>query len=386
MVYLDYNASTPVDQRVLPAVVDAHQAYANPASVHHGAGQEAGELVEEARSRVAALVSRPSQDVVFSSGATEAAALGLVGVLVGAVTRKNVVVGATEHKAILAAAELGARLSGGEARIAPVDENGVVNLARLNELVDDSVAVVAVMAANNETGVLGPVSEVVELTRNAGALSFVDVTQLAGKGQLEETARCADLMVMSSHKVYGPKGAGALIASRSVQKAIVPIASGGGQERGLRGGTHNTPSLVGFGLAAELAMKEQADDSARIGELATELLHDLQTRLDGVSVNGGQVERLPNTLNLQFAGADAEAVMTSMPAIHVSAGSACQSAVPMPSHVLLAMGRSGTAASESLRISLGRPTTRDEIKLAADAIVDSVNRVRDLTADGEKRA
>jgi len=385
MVYLDYNASTPVDQRVLPAVMEAHLAYANPASGYHSPGQVAAELVEEARSRVATLAARPTQDVIFTSGATEAAVLGLVGAVLGASGKPNVVVGATEHKAVSAAAELGARLSGGEVRTVRVNTSGVVDLMHLERLVDDSVALVAVMAANNETGVLNPVAEVAEVARTAGALSFIDATQLVGKGDLEVATRSADVMVMSSHKIYGPKGAGALIASRSVQKSLVPIASGGGQERGLRGGTHNTPSIVGFGLAAELAGKEQVDDVARIGQLASELLDDLQARLTGVTVNCGGAARLSNTLNLRFEGADAEAVMTSMPSVQVSAGSACQSAVPMPSHVLLAMGMSGTAASESLRISLGRPTTREEIKIAGDAIVEAVTRVRELTREEETR-
>lgn len=379
MVYLDYNASTPVDQRVLPSLAETHEAFGNPASAHHSAGQAAAELVEEARSRIASLVGRPAQDVVFTSGATEAAVLGLLGIMLGAQGRPNIVVSSTEHKAIVAAAELGARLSGGDVRTVGVDADGLIDLTRLDHLVDDSVAVVAVMAANNETGVVAPISSVAAIAQESGALSFVDATQLVGKGSLDEAIKAADVMVCSSHKIYGPKGAGALIASRSTQKAIVPIASGGGQERGLRGGTHNTPSIVGFGLAAELVMKEQSDDALRIGQLATQLLDEIRSRVSGVHVNGASAERLSNTLNLRFVGADAEAVMTSMPDILVSAGSACQSAVPTPSHVLLAMGMSGTEASESLRISLGRPTTEDEIRIAASSIAAAVSRVRELT-------
>ena len=381
MVYLDYNASTPVDQRVLPALAEAHKAFGNPASLHHSAGQAAGELVEEARSRLAALVNRPTQDVIFTSGATEAAVLGLLGVMLGAPERPNIVVSTTEHKAIVAAAELGARLSGGEVRHAPVDDDGVVDLEHLANIVDNSVAVVAVMAANNETGVIAPVSEVAPIARRHGSLNFVDATQLVGKYPIKQAVEAADLMVCSSHKIYGPKGAGALIADRQVQKMIVPIASGGGQERGLRGGTQNTPSIVGFGLASELAMKEQASDTARIGQLANELLTALTSQVGDLEVNGGKSERLSNTLNLRFVGADAEAVMTSMPDVLVSAGSACQSAVPSPSHVLRAMGMSAAEASESLRISLGRPTTREEVKSAARSIAAAVTRVRELTSD-----
>jgi cysteine desulfurase len=381
MVYLDYNASTPVDQRVLPAMADANEVFGNAASAHHSAGQAAAELIEEARSRVAFLVARPTQDVIFTSGASEAAVIGLVGAMLGANDRPNVVVSTTDHKAIIAAAELGARLTGGEVRHAGVADNGVIDISSLEELVDDSVSVVAVMAANNETGVMAPTVTVAEIAERSGSLNFVDITQLVGKGSLGEAAKCADVMVCSSHKVYGPKGTGALIAGRRIQKAIVPIMSGGGQERGIRGGTHNTPAIVGFGLAAELAHKEEASDTVRIGNLAGELLATLKRELPDVTVNGEGVKRLSNTLNLRFAGADAEAVMASMPDILVSSGSACQSASPSPSHVLLAMGMSGVAASESLRISLGRPTTTEEVRVAAGAIVDAVSRVRELTAE-----
>lgn len=380
MVYLDYNASTPIDQRLLPTLVELFQAFGNPASTHHRAGQAAAELVEEARNRVAALLARRARDVVFTSGATEAAVIGIVGVMLGCGDRPNVVVSRTEHKAIIAAAELGARLSGGEVRWAPVDKRGVVELSRLDDLLDDSVSVVAVMAANNETGVMGPVTEVADIAERSGALTFVDVTQLIGKGALGDAMACADIAICSSHKIYGPKGAGALIADRRVQKALVPISSGGGQERGIRGGTQNTVAIAGFGLAAELVEKDHLGDAARAGQLADRLLATLQRRLADVHVNGAGAQRLSNTLNLRFVGADAEAVMASMPEICVSSGSACQSASPIPSHVLLAMGMSRTEAAESLRISLGRPTTSDEIDVAAGAIADAVSRVRGMTA------
>lgn len=381
MVYLDYNASTPVDQRILPAMVEACAAFGNPSSAHHVAGQQAAELIEEARSRVSTLVARPAQDVVFTSGATEASVLAMLGVMLGARDRPNIVVSATEHKAVLAAAEVATRLSGGQVRAARVDANGVVDTHHLSHLIDDSVAMVAIMAANNETGVVGLIRDAVSLAEEVGALSFVDVTQLLGKASFDRVVPAADIMVCSSHKIYGPKGAGALVADRHTQKSIVPIASGGGQERGLRGGTQNTAAIVGFGLAAGLALKEQPSDTARIGNLAASLLSSLRARLPDIEVNGEGASRLTNTLNLRFEGADAEAVMASMPNILASAGSACQSAIPTPSHVLLAMGLSSKAASESLRISLGRPTTERDIQEAADSIVDAVSRVRELTSD-----
>lgn len=378
MVYLDYNAATPVDQRILPAIAEAQGAFGNPSSAHHVEGKRAAELVEEARSRVGTLLERSPQDVVFTSGATEATVLAILGVMLGAGSRPNIVVSTTEHKAVLAAAEVGARLSGGQVRMVSVDHSGVVDCDHLERLVDDSVALVAVMAANNETGVLGPVADVTELARDVGALSFVDATQLLGKGVVGDAVVHADIVVCSSHKIYGPKGAGALVADRHTQKSIIPIASGGGQERGIRGGTQNTPAIVGFGLAAELATKEQSADTSRLSRLSTFLLDMVTQGLSDIEMNGSAAERLSNTLNLRFIGADAEAVMTSMPNVLVSAGSACQSAVPTPSHVLLAMGLSGTAASESLRMSLGRPTTEQDVEEAGRSIVDAVTRVRDL--------
>ena len=381
MVYLDYNASTPVDVRVYQAMDEVQHRFGNPASGHHSAGRAAGELIDEARGRVGRMLGRAMHEVIFTSGATEAAVLGILGAMLKPRGRPNIVIASTEHKAIVAAAELGARLSGGEVRVASVDEHGLVSLEHLDRLVDDSVAVVAVMAANNETGVVAPVAEVATIAERAGALSFVDATQMVGKGPIDGVGKCADLMVFSSHKIYGPKGAGALVATRQVQKELVPIVAGGGQERGLRGGTQNTPAIVGFALAAELAMKEQAGDATRIGQLASELLNEIEARISDVQLNGGRVERLSNTLNLRFVGADAEAVMAWMPDVLVSAGSACQSAVSTPSHVLTAMGMSEVAASESLRISLGRPTTSEEVRAAASAIVDAVTRVRELASE-----
>ena len=379
MVYLDYNASTPVDQRVMPAIVAASEEFGNPASTHHPRGQAAAEIIEESRTRIARLVGRPSQDVVLASGASEAATIGVVGAMLGAKDRPNVVVGATEHKAIQAAAELGAKLAGGQVRVARVDRVGVIDLDYLEGLLDESVAIVAVMAANNETGVVAPCAAVSSAADRVGALRFVDITQLVGKGSVVEVQEHADLMVCSSHKIYGPKGAGALIASRHIQRCITPLFSGGGQERGLRGGTENTPGIAGFGIAAEIAEKEQVSDATRLSRLATDLLNGLREKLRGVELNSDNAERLSNTLNLRFVDADAEAVMASMPEIMVSTGSACQASVPMQSHVLLAMGMENKQASESLRISLGRPTTEEEISTAIQQIASAVTRVRDLT-------
>lgn len=381
MLYLDFNASTPIDPRVLPTMQEAQEEFGNPASAHHARGQAAAEIIEEARTRIGRIVGRQSQEVVLTSGATEAALIGLVGSMLGSEGRPDVVVGATEHKAVFAAASLGARLTGGRVKVAPVDRWGLIDLDRLNDLVDDSVGVVAVMAANNETGVISSAEPIKELCEREGVLLFVDLTQLLGKGDPTAFQNAADIMVCSSHKIYGPKGAGALIASRQVQRRMVPLMAGGGQERGLRGGTPNTVGIAGFGSAAELAEKEHSSDSSRLSRLAAELLRGLKARVSGVTLNTGSADRLSNTLSLRFAGADAESVMALMPDVMVSAGSACQSAVPTQSHVLLAMGLSDIEASESVRISLGRTTAEEDITAAIDRIAGAVNRVHELARD-----
>lgn len=383
MIYLDYNASTPVDPCVASMMQDAAHIYANPSSTHHAPGQLAAELVEHARHRLAAAVHRTPREIVFTAGASEAAAVGILGTMLGDPRRPNAVIAATEHKAIAQAAEVGARLSGGEVRIASVDRSGLLDLSHLAELVDDSVSIVAVMAANNETGVIGPTEQASFIARNRGARFFSDITQLLGKGDTAGVSAYADLMVCSSHKLYGPKGAGALVTSRHIQGALFPILGGGGQEFGLRGGTSNAPAIAGFGFAAELATERLPDTVSRLSRLRDQLWDGLRG-LGAIEVNGGDAPRVCNTLNVRLMGADAEAVMASMPDVAVSSGSACQSAVPTPSHVLLAMGRSTTEAGESLRLSIGTPTTETDIQASIAKISAAALRVRELTRDPER--
>lgn len=384
MIYLDYNASTPVDPQVKAIMQQASDLFSNPSSTQHVGGQRAGEVIEEARHQVAASLNRTSRDVVFTSGASEAATIGILGAMLGSRHRPNVVIAATEHKAIAHAATVGARLTGGEVRVAPVDRSGVVDLSQLADIVDSSVSVVALMAANNETGVIGPTAEASILAHDHDALFFCDVTQLLGKAPADEVSSHADLMVCSSHKLYGPKGAGALIASRHVQKDLFPVLGGGGQEFGLRGGTQNTVALAGFGFAAQLATERLSDTTQRLAALRNELLAGLEQCVGRIEVNGRDAPLVCNTLNIRIVGADSEAVMSSMPDVAASAGSACQAAVPTPSHVLLAMGRTSIEAAESLRLSVGTPTTQVEIQNSIDKISGAALRVRELTSDSER--
>lgn len=381
MTYLDYNASTPVDPRVLEAMVDAlTRLPGNPSSIQHRPGQEAAEAIEQARERVGELMDASPSEVVFTSGASEALTLATLGVVLGSPSRPNILVAATEHKATIAAAELASRLSGGEVGVVPVTSSGVVDLDALGDLLGPDVGLVSVMHANNETGVVNPVSEVARLAHEHGALFLCDVTQSVSKVPVSMAGLGADIAAFSSHKLYGPKGAGALVASRHVQKALVPIFPGGGQERGLRGGTQDTASIVGFGVACALASAEQEGDSAHMSSLMGTFLASLDATAADAVVVGAAHGRIPNTVNLRFVGADAEAVMASMPNIAVSTGSACEAASPTVSHVLLAMGLSRAEASECIRVSLGRPTTVDDVLQAAVAMGRAVQRVRAMTA------
>ncbi len=379
MIYFDYNATTPVDPRVLEAMLPLFSEQFANASSGHGAGRAVARLVEQARGQVASLVGTNRRNVVFTSGATEAANLAIRGVLAGAEPgRRRILVAATEHKAVLAAAAEAARIHGGTVGIVRVLRNGAPDLDHLAASLSKDVVLVAVMAANSETGAVADVRRACGLAHGAGALFLCDVTQAAGKIPVALDAWEIDLAVLSAHKIYGPKGVGALVARRRLQNRLTPLIVGGGQERGLRSGTTNSAGIVGFGRAAAIAAAELTTDADRLRRLTALLQHLLTEQLDAVELNGPAVARLPNTVNLRFAGADADAVMTSMPEVAVSAGSACKGSSSEPSHVLTAMGLGSTAASESLRFSLGRPSTEDEVHAAVGHVITAVGHVRAL--------
>ncbi len=388
MIYLDYNATTPVDPHVLSVMLPLFtEHFANPASMHPN-GWAVGDLVDAARRQVAAAVGATDHRVVFTGGATEAANLAVRGTLQGPVLtlgRSRVLVGATEHKAVLEACRVATAGGRGALGTVAVRRDGSLDLDHLRSLLDGDVALVAVMAANNETGVVNDLRTVCRLAHESGALVLSDVTQAVGKVRLALDDWKVDLAVLSAHKIYGPKGVGAVVARRDVLARLTPLVVGGPQERGLRPGTLNTPGIVGFGAAAELAGQRWRADARRLTRLR-QLLYDLLTRrLPAVSVNGTSVTSagrlhggLPNTLNLRFAGAPADAVMTCLPDVAVSAGSACNTGSGEPSHVLLAAGLSRAEVLESLRFSLGRPTTEAEIRRAADRVAAAVEHVRGL--------
>ncbi|ABD13821.1 cysteine desulfurase family protein [Frankia casuarinae] len=406
MIYLDHNATTPVDPEVVRAMLPLlRDHFANPAS-SHPAGQAVARLVEGARRDVANLAGAQPRDVIFTSGATEAANLAIAGVLATAPPScRRVLVGATEHRAVLAAAEAAARVHGAIVQTIRVHPDGTIDLNHLRALLQpvwdgsavagnggvlgasvSKVALVAVMTANNETGTLNDPRPIAELAHGAGAFYLADITQTLGRMPVSVADAGIDLALASAHKLYGPKGTGALIAGRHARSQLAPLIHGGGQERGLRAGTVNTAGVVGFGAAARIAAAVMDDEAPR-QRAQTELLHDLlvewlgvdAVELNGPSERGGSREcRLPNTINLRFVGADADAVQACLPDVAVSAGSACHGGGAEPSHVLTAMGRSTTAAMESLRFSVGRFTSVDQIHAAAAAVARAVLRVRAL--------
>ena len=378
-IYLDYNASAPVDPRVVEGMVDVlSDSVGNAASVHTlGLAQRA--RVDIAREQVAAAVGGLPRDVVFTAGATEAnniAIGGLGGALLAGRTR--LLISAVEHVSVRDTATRLANEGHVKVDVIPVTPGGYIDLDALDDLLADDVLAVSVMLANSETGVLNDVRAVAERAHEHGALMHTDATQAVGRVTTDMGWLGVDLLSLSGHKICGPTGVGALLATKRARRHLRPILHGGGHERGLRPGSLNVAGIVGLGLAAEFAAREWRSDSARVSTLRDELVSRIQAGLAQVEQNGDVNCRLPNTANLYFRGADAEAVLVNLDPVAVSAGSACSSGAPEPSTVLLAMGLDRVAAGESLRFSLGRFTTQREVHDAATRTVGAVNFVRSM--------
>jgi cysteine desulfurase len=375
-VYLDYAATTPLDPLVLDSMMPFLTREFGNAASPHPFGRRALAAVEEARAQVAALINADPEEIVFTSGATESINLALKGIVSAApVGRRHLVTTPTEHKAVLDSADA-LEVSGARVTVVPVDRHGVVELDALERALTRDTCLVSVMAANNETGTLGPVQEIAALARERGALVHTDATQFAGKLPLDVDELGVDLLSLSSHKLYGPKGVGALYVRRGRRSGLAPLIHGGGHEGGLRSGTLNVPGCVGFGRACQVAEIHLGRDADALRTLRDELERTLLARVQETSVNGHIQSRLPNIANLRFAGVDSDSLMLAMPDVAVSSGSACTSATPAPSHVLRAMGIGYAAAGESIRFSLGRPTTLAEIDYAATRVSEVVEMLR----------
>ena len=379
-VYLDYNGSGPLDPRVAEFMVPILKDGIGNASSVHRFGRQQSLAIDEAREHVAALVGGRASNVLFTAGATESNNLAIQGIAEGTIVgRRRILISAVEHASVRQTARWLDEHGLIKLGVIPVTKGGFVDLDALESMIDTDVLLVSVMAANSETGILNPVEMIAERVHAVGALLHCDATQSAGRLTFELERSGADLVTLSSHKISGPTGVGALVGTRCSLPRLRPILHGGGHERGLRSGSLNVAGIAGFGAASRIATEERASESARVAVARDRLTSALKSGLSGVHEVGDVEQRLPNTANVRFEGADADAVVSNMDPVAVSTGSACNSGSIEPSQVLLAMGISRDSAFESVRFSLGRFTTTEDIDVAVESAVAAVEHVRAMS-------
>jgi len=380
-IYMDNQATTAVDPRVLEAMLPYFsEKFGNAASRNHEFGWKAEEAVENARGQIARLIRANPREIVFTSGATESDNLAIKGVAEAYREKGNhIITQATEHKAVLDACK---RLekSGYEVTYLPVAPDGLIDLDDLRRAITPKTILISIMQANNEIGVIQPVAEIGKIAREKKILFHVDAVQAVGKIPVDVQKDGIDLLSISAHKIYGPKGVGALFVRRKDPRVeISAIIDGGGHERGMRSGTLNVPGIVGLGKACEICQKEMPGESERLRRLRDKLKDAIMGRLDGTAVNGSMAHRLPNNLNLSFSGVEGDALLMGINDVAVSSGSACTSAMIEPSYVLRALGVSDDLSHSSIRFGLGRFNTEEEVDYVADRVVETVKRLRDLS-------
>ena len=377
MIYLDNHATTPCDPAVMRAMLPYfEQIYANPSSTAHEAGRKASDAVAEAREQVANLISAQAGEMFFTSGATESNNIAILGLAYGSESsRKRIVTTAVEHKAILEPYKELAK-QGMDVVVLPVGNEGRVDLNAADEAIDENTLLVSVQAANNEIGTIQPVAEIAHLAHAKGALVHCDAAQAVGKVSVDVEEWDVDLMSISAHKLYGPKGVGALyIKGGPYSMPLKPLVIGGGQERQLRAGTLNVPGIVGFGEACELCQHLMPEETNRISGLRDVFESEILSQVDSARRNGALDERLPGNSSFTFPGIDAEALIVNTPDLAISTGSACTSGAPEPSHVLLAIGRTREEADNTIRIGVGRFTTEEDIVQATESILKALYRL-----------
>jgi cysteine desulfurase len=378
-IYLDYNSTTPVDPRVLEVMLPYFtQKFGNAASRSHAFGWAAEEAVEVAREQVARLIGAEPKEIILTSGATEGDNLALKGVFEAYAPKGNhIITVATEHKAVLDSCHHIERL-GGEVTYLPVDHEGLIDLAELEAAIRPTTILIAVMYANNEIGVIQPIKAISEIARRHEVLFFSDAVQAAGKIPVDVNADGIDILTLSAHKIYGPKGIGAIyVRRRNPRVRLSAQMDGGGHERGMRSGTLNVPAIVGLGMACELCGLERAAEALRLSVLRDRLEQGL-LKIDGATVNGSREHRLPHTANISFGGVDGQALLAGLGKdVALSSGSACTSASMEPSYVLKALGVDDDLAHSSLRMGLGRWTTTEEVDYAIGRIRETVLRLRE---------
>ncbi|MGA2879389.1 MAG: IscS subfamily cysteine desulfurase [Bryobacteraceae bacterium] len=380
-IYMDYHATTPMDPRVFEAMKPYFlQTFGNAASRNHSFGWEAEEAVEKSRKQIASLIGATAKEIVFTSGATESNNLALKGVAEMYAEKGNhIITAATEHKAILDTCK---RLEKHGVRVTylPVQQNGLVDLEQLQAAITDKTILISIMYANNEIGVIQPIAELGKIAKSKGVLLHTDATQAVGKVPVNVIKDNIDLMSLSGHKMYGPKGVGALYVRRkSPRVQITAQMDGGGHERGMRSGTLNVPGIVGLGEACALCQAEMPEESKRMEFLRDKLMHKLQSELDETYINGTMEHRLPNNLNISFAYVEGESLLMGINDIAVSSGSACTSATLEPSYVLKALGAGDDLAHSSIRFGLGRFNTEEEVDYVAAKVIDVVKKLRELS-------
>lgn len=382
-IYLDYQATTPIDPRALDAMLPFfREDFGNPHSTQHSFGQRAEAAVESARSKIANLIGAEARELIFTSGATESNNIAIIGASRFRAKMgdgvKRVIVFAFEHKCVLEAAR-SLEEEGFTVEVLPVTPDGFADLDALKHALRTPASLVSLMAANNEIGTIQPIEKAGELTRSAGALLHVDAAQAVGKIPLSLSQLNADLLSISAHKMYGPKGVGALYVRRRPRARILPLFQGGGQERGLRSGTIPAALCVGFGAAADIALENMTEEAERLQKLRTKFCDALDAAGAKYKINGSMTSRLPGNLNISFDNTSALHVMQNAPNIAISTGSACSSASVEPSYVLQALGVDDIVAAGALRIGFGRMTTEVEVELAARELAAAARSAKNQT-------
>jgi cysteine desulfurase len=380
-IYMDYHATTPVDPRVFEAMRPYFtELFGNAASRNHPFGWEAEEAVENARKQVADLIGATPKEIIFTSGATESDNLAIKGVAEMYKERgDHIITAVTEHKAVLDACKRMEK-QGYRVTYLPVDKEGLIDLDELRNTITDKTILISIMLANNEIGVIQPIAEIGKIARERGIIMHTDAVQGVGKIPFNVNEFNVDLVSISAHKMYGPKGVGALYVRRKNPRVqLSPIIDGGGHERGMRSGTLNVPGIVGFGKAAQIAREEMAEETERIRALRDRLRDGIMSRIPDVYINGDPVKRLPGNLNVSFAYVEGESLLMGIKDIAVSSGSACTSASLEPSYVLKALGVGEELAHSSIRFGIGRFNTEEEVDFTIEQVTDSVNKLRELS-------
>jgi cysteine desulfurase len=380
-IYMDNQATTPVDPRVLDAMLPYFgESFGNAASRNHRFGWEAEDAVSKAREQVAALINANSKEIVFTSGATESDNLALKGVAEMYAEKGNhIITCVTEHKAIIDSAKH-LEKQGIRVTYLPVEKNGRIDLDDLKTAITDKTILISIMTANNEVGVVQDVKEIGRIARESGVLFHTDAVQAVGKIRFDVQEMNVDIASLSAHKMYGPKGVGAIYVRRRNPRVLLsPMMDGGGHERGMRSGTLNVPGIVGFGKAAEIAKTELEAESARIFQLRERLRTKLEENLDELYINGDMEHRIPGNINISFAYVEGESLLMGIDDVAVSSGSACTSASLEPSYVLKALGVGEDLAHTSIRFGIGRFNTEEEVDHVVEKVTSTVRRLRELS-------